>query len=292
MKKELNGIGRIYKHKEYNNSMEQNRYIIHNKDDIQYFIDYIGDNDFICKHDEFDIFKEAFQYHTKYSKGRGNGKTNNDTYDNMIKYRLELQRLKKFDVSKEIEFQINDIDNNIDDWLFEKPIKPIQKHYSKIDRDYIIGFLDGEGCFTMNDYGNSVSFDVSITQRSDNGNVLYLMKKELNGIGRIYKHKLIDYNEYNHYHIRSKDDIQYFIDYIGSNDFICKHDEFDIFKEAFEFYQKHKPLPGIYKTNTNVYNNMIKYRLELQRLKKFDVSKEIELEVYDYQNNINDWIGV
>jgi hypothetical protein len=37
---------------------------------------------------------------------------------------------------------------------------------------------------------------------------------------------------------------------------------------------------------------MIKYRLELQRLKKFDVSKEIELEVYDYQNNINDWIGV
>jgi len=165
-----------------------------------------------------------------------------------------------------------------------------------MNRDYIIGFLDGEGCFSISDCKNYINFHISTAQRTDNGKVLFLIQKELNGIGGIYKYKPKNYdvynrNESNQYHIYSKDDVQHFIDYIGDNDFIVKNEEYGVFKEGFEYYKKHSNGSGRGKhTNTNLYNNMIKYRLELQHLKKFGVDKSIEIEVYVHQNNIDDWI--
>lgn len=121
-----------------------------------------------------------------------------------------------------------------------------------LSKEYIAGFIDGEGYFRIGAYstenkisksGGGICFYMQIDQRDDNAEILFEMQKTMK-CGVIFKQSRQykrDKGEKQHdmyrYNCASRKDLQIFFEFFGDgNVFFVKREEYQLFKKAFEWY--------------------------------------------------------
>ena len=162
-----------------------------------------------------------------------------------------------------------------------------------LSRDYIAGFIDGEGYFRIGAYAiegkkgksnGGVCFFMQIDQRDDNAKILFEIQETM-GCGVIFKQsrqykrdKGEKQQDMYRYNCASRKDLQIFFEFFGDgNMFFVKKEEYQLFKKAFEWYiNKHRPRARIIK---EVRDKMIEFKEELQRLKKYNSDKIPKIDV-------------
>ena len=107
-----------------------------------------------------------------------------------------------------------------------------------LSKDYICGFIEGEGCFLIQRMKGIATyrFIFAFNQRRDDIEILKQMQKALNNTGR-----LRIYGRYVRFEIITQPHIAHLISYLGDSPFVGKKKkDYVILKEAFNYYTKHK----------------------------------------------------
>ena len=157
-----------------------------------------------------------------------------------------------------------------------------------LSRDYIAGFIDGDGVFLIGAYktkiNQGISFHIQLEQREDNAKILFEVQKTL-GCGVIFKQSRQyardrgrNQQDMYKYNCSARKDVQKVLEFFGDgNVFFVKREEYQLFKKAFDWYtSRHRPRIKITK---EVFDKMVEFKKELQRFKQYNSDKIPKVDV-------------
>ena len=161
-----------------------------------------------------------------------------------------------------------------------------------MNKEHILGFIEGKASFTVNKSGNAYLFKLQINLHSTINNLKFLceLKHYLGDIGIIKKNK-----KSMHYIVRKHNEIKILVKYLGNEPFINKDKLicYKIWTDSFQYYIDHTLGKGRYiklkkhsysKISTTVENKMQEYCAKLSKIRQ---SHNIKIKKYNTLDRYN-----